>query len=221
MDINSQSTTSTVLTQSPPTKLLPAWRLVVPLLCQTALILGMPAQSFYTQATGKTIVLQTLPVDPYDPLRGYSQTLNYDISRLENLRSLPGWQELIPPTNSKSPQEGSEDITPGRIVYVILEAPATISNPPKPWKPVRVSASLPKSLAANQIALKGKSTPRSIEYGLETYYMPEAQRDQINQDISQAQLAKQRQAFVVEAKVDRQGHSVPISLWVRDRNYHF
>jgi len=34
--------------------------------------------------------IKTIPVDPYDPLRGYSQTLNYEISRLDNLRSLPG-----------------------------------------------------------------------------------------------------------------------------------
>ncbi|HEY9813358.1 MAG TPA: GDYXXLXY domain-containing protein [Candidatus Sericytochromatia bacterium] len=221
MDINSQSTTSTVLTQSQPTQLLPAWRLVVPLLCQTAIILGMPAQSFHTQVTGKTIILQTIPVDPYDPLRGYSQTLSYDISRLENLRSLPGWQELIPPTTPKSTNGEPEFIPPGSIAYIILEAPTVTSNPPKAWKPVRVSASLPKSLAVNQIALKGKSTGYSIEYGLETYYMPEAQRDQINQNISQAQAGRQKQAFVVEAKVDGQGHSVPISLWVRDRNYRF
>ena len=221
MDINSQSTTSSVLTQSQATKLLPAWRLVVPLLCQTALILGIPAQSFHTQVTGKTVILQTMPVDPYDPLRGYSQTLSYDISRLENLRSLPGWQELIPPTTPKSTKGQPEYIPPGTIVYVIVEAPVTTSNPPKPWKAVRVSSSLPKSLAVNQIALKGKSTGFSIEYGLETYYMPEAQRDQINQDISQAQQGRQRQAFVVEAKVNGKGYSVPISLWVRDRNYRF
>ena len=221
MDINSQPTTSTVITAPQATKLLPAWRLVVPLLCQTALILGMPAQSFYTHVTGKTVILQTMPVDPYDPLRGYSQTLSYDISRQENLQRLPGWKELIPPTTPKSTKAGSNYITPGKIVYVILEAPATTSNPPKAWKPVGVSSMLPKSLAANQIALKGKSTPGSIEYGLETYYMPEAQRDYINQDINQTPQGRQRQAFVVEAKVDEKGRSVPISLWVRDRNYRF
>jgi uncharacterized membrane-anchored protein len=58
-----------------------------------------------------------------------------------------------------------------------------------------------------------------IIYGLETYYMPEDQRVQINNEIAEAQ--RQPQAFVVEIKVDRSGNSVPVSLWVRDRNYKF
>ncbi len=74
---------------------LPIWRLWVPLLLQTGLILASPIQPFYTQVTGKTVILQTAPVDPYDPIRGYSQTLSYDISRVENLRSLPGGKELF------------------------------------------------------------------------------------------------------------------------------
>ena len=69
---------------------LPLWRFAVPLLLQIGLVLVPPAQSVYTHITGKTVILQTIPVDPYDPLRGYSQTLSYDISRLETLKKLPG-----------------------------------------------------------------------------------------------------------------------------------
>ncbi|HAA32846.1 MAG TPA: membrane-anchored protein, partial [Cyanobacteria bacterium UBA8553] len=73
---------------SPP-KPTPIWRFWVPLLFQTILILAVPAQALYTQLTGKTVILQTVPVDPYELLRGYSQTLRYDISRQDNLRKLP------------------------------------------------------------------------------------------------------------------------------------
>ena len=65
------------------------WRFWAPLLFQTALILAVPAQAVYTQLTGKTVILQTIPVDPYELLRGYSQTLRYDISIQDNLRKLP------------------------------------------------------------------------------------------------------------------------------------
>lgn len=203
-------------TQELPERL-PGWRLWVPLLLQTGLILAAPAQPFYTQITGKTVVLQTVPVDPYDPLRGHSQTLSYDISSVENLRKLPGGKELFKP---ESKPEQNTYLLSGTRFYVVLEAPASAeSQPPKAWQPVRVSGDRP-ALPANQIALKGKSTSNSIEYGLEAYYMPESRRDEINQDISQAR-GRQRQSVVVEVKVDAQGRGVPISFWVSDRNYHF
>ncbi len=192
---------------------LPVWRLWVPLLLQTGLILAIPAQSFYTQITGKTVVLQTIATDPYDFLRGYSQTLNYDISRLETLRRLPGWNELAG-GNSR------DYLAAGTKLYVILSAPATSSTPPQAWKPVRVRGDRPTSLAANQIAIQGKSNYNSVEYGVETYYMPESRRDEINQNIGQARNGR-AQSVVVEVKVDNQGHAVPMSFWVSDRNYRF
>jgi uncharacterized membrane-anchored protein len=183
---------------------LPRWRFWVPLLFQSALILAIPAHSAYTYATGKTVVLQTLPVDPYDLLRGYSQTLSYQISDSATLSKLPGGDQI---------HSGS--------FYVVLEAPpANNASPPASWQPVRVSRDRPTNLPANQVALKGNWDAWRSTYGLETYYMPEDQREQVNQAIRQAQ-SQSPQAFVVEAKVDAGGNAVPVSLWVRDRNYRF
>ena len=193
---------------------IPLWRLLVPLLFQAALILSIPAQPFYTRVTGRTVILQTLPVDPYDLLRGYSQTLNYDISVREILQELPGWQEVIATGNS----------TVETSFYAILERPAAEASGtgvPKAWVPVAVSRDRPANLADNQVALKGQLRRYGrIQYGLETYYMPEDQRDRINQDISQTRLRRE-ESFVVEIKVDSRGHAVPLSLWVGDRNYRF
>ena len=75
-------------------KLIPWWRFAVPLLLQTALILAVPAQSAYTYFTGKTVILETRPVDPYDIMRGYYQTLSYKISDKETLKNLPGWEAV-------------------------------------------------------------------------------------------------------------------------------
>ncbi|EKQ70466.1 putative membrane-anchored protein [Leptolyngbyaceae cyanobacterium JSC-12] len=186
---------------------LPGWRFWLPLLVQSALIIAVPAQDAYTYATGRTVVLQTAPVDPYDFLRGYYQTLGYEVSQLDKLSKLPGGEHLK--TN------------PVGEVYVILEAPsAKDSRPPQPWKPVRISGERPSNLPDNQIALKGRAEGWRVVYGLETYYMPEDQREQVNAAINQAQQGNQR-SFVVEAKVDASGNSVPVSLWVRDRNYKF
>ncbi|MEG4498327.1 GDYXXLXY domain-containing protein [Microcoleus sp. F10-C6] len=210
----------------PKAKRLPAWRLWVPLLLQIGLIATVPATAVYTFITGKTVVLQTAPVDPYDFLRGYYQVLRYDISASTNLQKLPGWKDL-PTEKTPCPPgivcpKNTHNVKPQTSFYVILEAPKTATNPGRPqaWKPVRVSLENPTNLPANQIAIKGKYNGWQMEYGLETYYMPEDEREKVNQEISEAQR-KQRQSFLVEVKVDKTGHAVPVSLWVRDRNYRF
>jgi uncharacterized membrane-anchored protein len=210
----------------PEAKRLPAWRMWVPLLLQIGLIVAVPAPSVYTFITGKTVVLQTVPVDPYDFLRGYYQVLSYDISASTNLQKLPGWKDLPSektpcPPGDACPQN-THNVKPQTSFYVILEAPKAATNPGRPqaWKPVRLSLKNPGNLPANQIAIKGKYNGFLMEYGLETYYMPEDEREKVNQEISQAQ-SSQRQSFLVEVKVDKTGHAVPVSLWVRDRNYRF
>lgn len=196
---------------------LPLWRFAVPLILQIGLILVPPAQSIYTYITGKTVILQTLPVDPYDPLRGYSQTLSYDISRLENLQKLPGWQEI----RKQQKSNNTAYLDSGTQLYLVLEAPPEEGNqPPLAWKPVRVSKSRPTSLPVNQIALKGIGADSSIRYGLETYYFPQSQQQEINQAISQSQRGQQR-SLRMEIKVDDRGHGVPVSLWVSNRKYQF
>jgi uncharacterized membrane-anchored protein len=193
---------------NPTARRLPGWRLWLPLLFQVGLVVAVPAQDAYTYATGQQITLQTAPVDPYDLLRGHYQTLNYEISQSDQLRQLPGGGWF----NQHENQRAS--------FYVVLEAPADVdAKPPQPWKPVQISGTRPDQLAENQVAIQGQKTRwGQITYGLETYYMPEAQRNQLNTNISQQQG---QQAFVVDVKVDKGGNAVPISLWVRDQEYRF
>ncbi|MEG4270319.1 MULTISPECIES: GDYXXLXY domain-containing protein [unclassified Microcoleus] len=227
IDLLVENPDTTNLFQLPPeAKRLPAWRMWVPLLLQIGLIAAVPATAVYTFITGKTVVLQTAPVDPYDFLRGYYQVLSYDISDLTNLQKLPGWKDL-PTEKTLCPPgivcpKNTHNLKPQTSFYVILESPKTATNPGRPqaWTPVRVSLENPGNLPANQIAIKGKYNGWQMEYGLETYYMPEDEREKVNQEISEAQR-KQRQSFLVEVKVDKTGHAVPVSLWVRDRNYRF
>lgn len=228
IDLLAEAPATTNLFQLPPeAKRIPVWRLWIPLLLQIGLIAAVPAQSVYTFVTGKTVILQTVPVDPYDLLRGYYQVLSYDISQNNNLEKLPGWKELPSdktpcPPGTICPKAKNYNVKAGTNFYVILESPKDVVNSgsPKAWKPVRVSLENPSNLPANQIALQGTYNGWQMEYGLETYYMPENEREKVNQDIGQVQRGRQ-QSFVVEVKVDKTGHAVPVSLWVRDRNYRF
>ncbi|MEL7332660.1 MAG: GDYXXLXY domain-containing protein [Cyanobacteria bacterium J06560_2] len=216
-------TTPTAPEKSPavvPTKLprqkVPTWHFLIAMLIQTILIVAVPFRSAVTYATGETITLQTAPVDPYDLLRGYSQTLGFEISDLATLRALPGAESAL----NKS---GSNDYTDSKDFYVVLEAPTgAVSQDaaPIPWEPVAISADYPENLKAGQVALQGQQQWGRAVYGLETYYMPESQRDTINDQIGQARSAE-NQAFVVDIKVDDKGNSVPLSLWIQNQKLQF
>jgi len=185
----------------------PWWRFLVPFLLQLAIILIVPAKSAYTYNFGRQAVLQTIPVDPYDLLRGYSQTLTYNISSINSLKKFPGGDELAK----------------GDIFYVILELNTATQTPPSPSKIIKVVKELPQNLTKSQVALKGNATRYNrVNYGLETYYMPESQRNKINQEIRELDRDSQgKRPFVVEIRVDRWGNSVPVSLWLEDKQYTF
>jgi uncharacterized membrane-anchored protein len=207
-----------ITTEQKSNKPLPFWRLLAPLAIQTGLIMAVPAQAFYTDMTGKTVILQTVPVNPNDVLEGNSLALDYNISRTANLSRLPGWQTLV----SKGRGSGRR-LPDGTNVYVTLQEQISSGRGvPRAWRPLRVSSDRPTSLRANQVALRGVYQDGSVNYGLEKYYIPENQRQQITNDL-QAQRARRGQVppIVVKAKVDPQGKAVPISMWVRDRNYRF
>jgi uncharacterized membrane-anchored protein len=207
-----------ITTEQKSNKPLPFWRLLAPLAIQTGLIMAVPAQAFYTDMTGKTVILQTVPVNPNDVLEGNSLALDYNISRTANLSRLPGWQTLV------SQGRGSGRRLPdGTNLYVTLQEQISSGRGvPRAWRPLRVSSDRPTSLRANQVALRGVYQDGSVNYGIEKYYIPENQRQQITNDL-QAQRARRGQVppIVVKAKVDPQGKAVPISMWVRDRNYRF
>ncbi|YAF94137.1 MAG: GDYXXLXY domain-containing protein [Nodularia sp. CChRGM 3473] len=202
---------------------LPFWRLLVPLLIQTGIILAVPTQAMYTNIAGRDVILQTLPQDPNNVIQDFSLTLDYNISRIENLRRLPGWDNLL-----RINQGRNRQLLPGTNLYVILQEQQSFdSGVPRAWRPVRVSSNLPQSLPSNQVALRGVYQDNAITYGVETYYLPEQQRQQISDDIFQSvqqtrgNRRRQIRPITVRIKVDPQGNAVPVSLWVRDRNYSF
>lgn len=210
---------------TPPIQPRAIWRLCLPLAFQLLLILSIPAQAVYTHVTGKTVILQTAPVDPYDLLRGYYQTLGYEISNPRTLQNLAGW-DTLPGTPVECAAEDewciNRTLNPGTSLYVTLETPEVTEKDgiPQPWKPIAISAEKPEKLSDNQVALRGRYEGWRVIYGLETYYMPEDQRNQVNDHIQETQW-KEPEAFVVEVKVDQRGRAVPVSLWVKEKNYRF
>jgi uncharacterized membrane-anchored protein len=193
---------------------LPWVRLAVPLVLQSLLICSISAQSIYALATGTTVVLKTMPVDPYDLLRGYYQTLSYDISSFNTLNKLPGWEKL-------PRQKGSANLDRDRQVYVTLVKTNPIATTPQAWKPIAIDSQLPANLSTEKIAIRGVSNGNSIIYGLETYYMPEDRKDGVNADIDSTRSGSGSRNLLVEVKVDNRGLATPVGLWVGDKQYRF
>lgn len=211
--------------ESQSNKPLPLWRFIVPLIIQTGLILAVPTQAVYTNVAGRNVVLQTVSFNPYDLQQGNSMRMRYDISRVETLRRLPGWNQVVRRNRGSN---RNNILEPGTTLYVVMqEQRFARSGVPRAWRAVRVFDNLPNSLAANQIPLRGTYQNRVVDYGIETYYVPEEQRQQMNRDMSRwvsrrnNRRGQQQQSAVVEVRVDPQGQAVPVSMWVQNRNYRF
>jgi uncharacterized membrane-anchored protein len=201
--------------QAKSLQLTPLWRLIIPLLFQTAITLATPLRSIYTEIIGKKVTLETAPVDPYYMLRGNYVVLDYNISRVETLKKLPGWNELVKKYPGTNPQYFP--IAQDANLYIIMQSST------QAWKPIRVTSELPTALVENQVALRGKYRYGSIIYGLERYDIPESEKEKINNDIFQSQqiLSKNLQPILVQIKVDARGNAVPISMQVGKRYYQF
>ncbi|MGD1860469.1 MAG: GDYXXLXY domain-containing protein [Leptolyngbyaceae cyanobacterium] len=199
------------------------WAIALPLALQTLLIVVVPLQAAFTTLVGTNVILRTVPVDPYDPFRGYYTTLQYDISQRGVLSTLEGWEAIQP---SLEPSGVTKLLRPGKSFYVVmsdeaeLESPgATIRN--APWVPVQVFRDRPRNLPAHQIALKGTYRSDRIVYGLERYYLPEAERLDLEQRIREAQTGEAQPRLFVEVRIGPLGNAVPIALWLRGDRIEF
>lgn len=157
---------------------------------QLVILLGVPARKVYTRATGREVVLQVAPVDPYDVLKGYYVTLGYDISR-------PGAFPNIP------------TLAANEVIYAIVEQAEDGI-----WKPIATAQELPQNLPANQAAIRGRWHQGRILYGIEEFSIPESKRDVIANDLS-----KNRNEARVDVKVDANGEAALLRLRIQDRVY--
>lgn len=199
----------------PGDRKLPWGRAVVPLFLQSLMICSISAQSIYALATGTTVVLKTVPVDPYDLLRGYYQTLSYDISSFSTLQKLPGWRNL-------KRQNDSARLAKNQQIYITLaKTPDAKATNPQAWQPIAIDAQLPSNLSTDKIAIRGISNGNSVVYGLETYYLPEDRKDDVNTDVNAARSSGGKRNLLVEIKVDSRGLATPVSLWVGSKQYRF
>lgn len=164
---------------------------------QAAILAAVPGRQVYVRLTGKLIMIKTAPADPYDFLSGYHVVLNYEISRP------PGFE----PTrwNRRSARERNKP------VYVMLKA-----GPDNIWSATLAYNTWPGKVPDGCLVIKGREDGRRIRYGIESYFIPEKEREAIEKDLRQ----NQRQAKA-QIKVDRFGNAALIRLLIEDRVYEY
>ncbi len=167
---------------------------IVAVVIQILILVAVPARKVFTMATGKTVVLKVQPVDPYSILSGYYATLGFDISRVD---AFPNARGIV------------QDYAEGAWCYAIVE-----KGDDGTWKPISLEHELPVNLPDNRAALLGRINHGTIRYGIEEFYIPEAQRHRIADDLRR-NVDKAR----VDIKVDRSGHAALERLRIEDRIY--
>jgi uncharacterized membrane-anchored protein len=158
---------------------------------QLLILAAVPAQKIYIRTTGKTILLKTAPVDPYSIMSGYYVTLGYEISNPKVSADWGKWPE-------------------GKPVWVILQA-----DPNGIWNAVSIHDRRP-SVPADCVVIKGRTYRWRIEYGIESYFIPEESRDKIVRD-----LREHSRDAKVEVKVDSAGNAAITKLIIEDRVYKY
>jgi uncharacterized membrane-anchored protein len=125
------------------------WFILI-VLFQVLILVGWTGYNEISIATGKTVILQTGPVDPFDPFRGEYVQLRYDIT---NLINIPGISTL---------ENGDK-------AYVRLEQNGEV------WEATAVS----KAKDGNwDVFIAGEvdnvfNNQASVTYGIEAYFVPQ------------------------------------------------
>ncbi len=118
------------------------------------IILAFVAFKEFTLKTGEEVMLKTMPVDPRDLFRGDYVILNYEISRLD----------------ADSLQANSASFDESDKVYVKLTKEGNYG----------VAAAIYKSQPKDGLFIKGtvkdiQGSTITIEYGIESYFVPEGE----------------------------------------------
>lgn len=158
------------------------------------IILVFIASKEFTLRTGKEVLLKTVPVDPRDLFRGDYVILRYEISRLD--------------LNNLTTDYINYEI--GNKVYVVLEKEDGYGVASKIFR---------NSPKEEGLFLKGavknvRDKSLSIEYGIESYFVPEGKGKEIER-------FRERKKLDVKVSIDRFGSAAIKSLLMDGKEIRF
>lgn len=168
---------------------------ILAVLVQVMILAAVPAKQISARLTGQLITIKTAPVDPYDFLSGYHVVLGYEIS------TPPGLAEL----------EKEYDYRRNVPVYVVLKA-----GTDNIWHAESIHKTWPKEIGEGCIIIKGEYIYSRVRYGIESYFIPEKNRREI-----EAGLRKNARQAKVQIKIDKYGNAALVRLLIDDKVYEY
>ncbi len=165
----------------------------IALAVQLVILAAVPAGKLNARLNGTLISIKTAPFDPYDFLSGYHVRLTYEIS------TPPGLQEL------KIERRRNAE------VYVELK-----KEEDGTWSAGNIYRERPSELPGDSMVIKGRFRRSRIDYGIESYFIPEENR----QEIEKA-LREQEAEATAQIKVDSFGNAAMVSLTVNGKVYEY
>jgi len=165
---------------------------IVAIVIQLALLTVIPVPRLLLLASGKTVMLETVPYDPYNVFHGYYANLRYEISRVETFDNRQSFEQ-------------------NHFYYVIIE-----KGSGGIWRGKGISRKLPVGLGRDQAALKGRYRYGWLEYGIEQYYLPEGRRKEIDNLLN---VGKKR--ALVEVKVNEKGEAALVRIIAGGRSFEY
>jgi uncharacterized membrane-anchored protein len=161
---------------------------------QIFLLLALMASKSIVVATGITVVLRTVPVDPRELFRGDYVVLRYDISQIDLTRVANRLQK--------------PRLQRGDAAYVVL-VPSQ-ADERQPWQAVAVFSRPPTdeelaeygrdALSLQASVVRHQGSLLDLEYGIESYFVPEGEGHVLEREAGKG--------LRVEVKVDRRGRAV-------------
>jgi uncharacterized membrane-anchored protein len=127
---------------------------------QVVFLAAMMVRPLITLATGETILLRIVPVDPRDLFRGDYVILNYEINR-------PGWDATKPWDANWAHMDRMKN-KEGQPIYVLLEPEAD----GKHWRSTSYQFEPPSEGKFIRGTVSGVG---SIKFGIEQYFVEEGQ----------------------------------------------
>ena len=148
-----------------------------------AIAVGLVISKQHIIRTGRTVLLETVPVDPRDFLRGDYVVLRYKISTID-----------------LSQISSTGTYTRGQKVYVQLKPKG------KFWEASAITTKMPVS--DNELYIKAKvsynyNKKLELSYGIESYFVPEGEGKKI-----EVNMRGNKSSVEVEILVDRSGNAI-------------
>lgn len=191
-----------------------SWLFWAAVALQVLVLAGMIGMRAYTLATGTRIRLQTLPLDPRDPLRGDYVNLRYEISELRSDRlelapwsyrrddviwvvlapGQPFWRAVAAGPRPQTPGPGQVQVQ-GRVRYS-----GDWPDPPAPGRP---PPDHPPPPVLRRVG---------VAYGIESFFVPEGEG---------RKLERPQVRLEIEVAVDRFGRAAVARAFVDGQELRF